>query len=276
MDKQQHRKELARFFQTEHIDDIFDKAVVIKDGIPIPLEVELTLKDACTRACKFCPRSDDAIAPKTNIEITPKLYKSIAQQLKDIGFKGLIMLSGYGECLLYKDILDVIKTFNFTYVDITTNGDLLTRALLGKIVDAGIHKILISVYEPNQWDRLKKITEGYEDKVILRNRYENFDRLYNNRGGALYREHKEGVCFYPFYILMVGANGDVYACCHEWQRRLKMGNLYNKSLWDIWTHPDIKELRDCLKNGKRDKFPCNVCNVDGTLRGYQNFELYNK
>lgn len=37
--------ETAKFFQTEHIDEIFKNGVVIKDGVPLPLEIEISLVD---------------------------------------------------------------------------------------------------------------------------------------------------------------------------------------------------------------------------------------
>ena len=45
--------ETAKFFQTEHIDEIFEAGQVIKDGVPLPLEIEVSLVDSCTREC-FC------------------------------------------------------------------------------------------------------------------------------------------------------------------------------------------------------------------------------
>jgi len=266
----------AVFFQTEHIDKIFEDGVVIKDGIPLPLEIELSLVDACTRTCHCCPRGNDEIAPNTNIKMTETLYGTLATELKGLGYKGLIMLSGLGECLLYEDICKVVKAFNFTFVDMNTNGDLLTREKIRDLVDAGINKIMISIYEKEKMGYFQEMIKGYEDHVILRNRYENFDRLFNNRGGAVYRASGKGICYYPFYLLMVDANGDVYPCCHEWQRKLKMGNLYQKSLWEIWTSPAIKSVRRKILQGNRALFPCRICNVDGTYRGGNNFELYTK
>ena len=61
--------ETAKFFQTEHIDEIFEKGVVFRDGIPLPLEIEISLIDSCTRECFCCPRGDDTIAPKTSLKM---------------------------------------------------------------------------------------------------------------------------------------------------------------------------------------------------------------
>jgi len=264
------------FFQTEYIDDIFDKSVVIKDGILLPLEIELSLVDSCNRNCEQCPRGNEDIAPNTSLELTPYLYKKLAKELKELGFKGLVMLGGYGEPLLYKNILDVVKEFNFTYVGITTNGDLLTAQLIKEIFEAGAYKLSISVYEPKLMEPFKAMSKGYEDRVIIRNRYDNADELFNNRAGTVYENEKKGICHYPFYMVMVDANGDCFPCCHEWQRRLKVGNLYQHTLWEVWTSKDLKRVRKKILVGNRDLFPCRICNIDGTMRGKQSVELYIK
>jgi len=275
----------AKFFQTEHIDEIFEKGQVILHSVPLPLELELSIVDACTRKCFCCPRGDETLAPNTSLKMIPHLYNKLADELKVLGYKGLIMLSGFGECLLHPDICDVVKAFNFTYVDMNTNGDLLTRIKIQQLIDAGINQIMVSVYEKEGMQKFAEMSKGYEDHVILRNRYENFDRLFNNRGGSVKGAHDkgtgsgvtgEGLCYYPFYLLGIDANGDVYPCCHEWQRRLKMGNLYQHTMWEIWNSPSIKKVRRKIIEGKRDIFPCKQCNVDGTYRGGNNFALRSK
>ena len=277
--------ETAKFFQTEHIDEIFEQGQVIKDGVALPLEIEMSLVDSCTRNCFCCPRGDDTLAPNTELVMQPNLYRVLGDELKMLGYKGLIMLSGFGECLLHPNICDVIRSFNFTYVDMNTNGDLLTRDKIKDIIDAGINKIMISVYEPEGMPKFKEMIKGYEDHCILRNRFENFDRLFNNRGGAVKEAEDlgtgsgikgEGICYYPYYLAGIDSNGDVYPCCHEWTRRLKMGNLYQNTFWNIWTSKSFEKVRRVIAKGKRELYPCRECNVDGKYRGGQNFEFYSK
>jgi MoaA/NifB/PqqE/SkfB family radical SAM enzyme len=144
-------------YQTQHIDDIFYNANSSYKGYPLPLEIELSLVDSCNRTCAVCPRANDEIAPNTSLKMAIPLYKKIAVELKEIGFNGLIMLGGYGEPLLHEHIVDVVKTFNFTYVDIVTNGDLLTETLLNDLTEAGVYRVMISQYEPGEhFDVFKK------------------------------------------------------------------------------------------------------------------------
>ena len=87
--------ETAKFFQTEYVDEIFENSQVIKNGMALPLEIELSVIDSCTRQCFCCPRGDETIAPKTGVTMRPNLYNKLASELKEIGYKGLIMCSGF-------------------------------------------------------------------------------------------------------------------------------------------------------------------------------------
>lgn len=266
--------ETAKFFQTEYLDEVFHDGLVIKDGIPLPLEIEISCVDACTRNCDCCPRGMEDIAPHTSLKLTSLLYNKMAKELKEIGYKGLIMLSGYGESLLHPDILDIVRAFSFTAVTMNTNGDLLTRESLIKLKEAGLNQLLISVYIRDRENFFKEISKGYEDFVVLRQRYEDFHLLFSNRAGAVGdKEHLNKLCYYPFYLLMIDANGDVYPCCQDWQRRSKIGNLYQHTFWEIWTSSAINKVRRKILEGKRDLFPCRICGVNGTYRGKGNFDL---
>lgn len=264
-------------FQSTHIDDIYEQAHVIRDGYPLPLEIELSLVDACTRRCPgFCPRGNERIAPNTGLRMTRYLYTKLANDLKEIGYKGLVMFSGYGEPMLHKDLPEIVKEFSFTYVDMNTNGDLLTRGKLEALIDAGINHVLISVYDKEKEELFKEMVKGFEGKTTLRPRYGNMEGFFANRAGACYEKHIDKICYYPYYFAMVDSNGDVFPCCHEWHRKLKMGNLYQSKFWEIWTSGYYARVRKIINEGKRDIFPCRICDVDGTYRGGRNYELYNK
>lgn len=265
----------SKFFQTECIDETFYQAINIKDGIPLPLEIEISPVDSCTRSCAYCPSGKEEIAPHTSLRMTPYLYRSIAEELRELKFKGFISICGYGECLIHENIVEIARVFNFTNTVVITNGDLLNETLISELKDAGIYKILISVYKKQEWEYFKQMVKGYADFVVLRNRYENFDMLFNNRGGTIEpKQHLDKLCYYPFYFMMIDANGDVYCCCHDWYRRSKLGNLYQHTFWEVWISPEFERTRRKILEGKRDLFPCRICNVDGTLRGKENFELF--
>ena len=49
---------------------ILDRDPQFFNNVPIPSWIELSLIDVCNRACSFCPKSDDAIAPNTHQKMT--------------------------------------------------------------------------------------------------------------------------------------------------------------------------------------------------------------
>ena len=44
---------------------ILDREPQFFNNVPIPSWIELSIVDACNRACSFCPRKDENIAPNT-------------------------------------------------------------------------------------------------------------------------------------------------------------------------------------------------------------------
>jgi len=63
-------------------------------------------------------------------------------------------------------------------------------------------------------------------------------------------------------------NGDVLLCVQDWNKRVKLGNVYAQSLLDVWRSKAMRKWRMRLIDGKRTVAPCNKCNADGTLHGY--------
>lgn len=263
-------------YQTDLYDKIMNNSIRYFNNIPIPLEIEFNLIDKCNRKCKFCPRIDSQIAPNTNLTMPKKLYENIADELKYIGFEGLIMFSGYGEPLLYKDIYNVTKTFSFANVIITTNGDYLTENNTKLLQESGAKKIYVSLYDIKNKNRLTNIANKFNKFIVIRDRYNNKEFDIINRAGTLNKEHKKQKCYYPFYMMMIDANGDVLPCCQDWNRHYKLGNLYQNTLWECWTGTMMCNLRSKLSKCNRNIGPCKFCNVNGMLRGIKNYKLFTK
>jgi len=250
-------------YQTQHIDKIFEAQPTGRFW-----EIELSPIDYCNRRCSCCPKSTDK-APNTPIMMDKGLIDKMSTELFDLNFRGLVMLCGYGEPLYHPNIVDIVHAFRFCSVSIVTNGDILDVPLAKRLVDNGCDKILVSCYDPKALTHAQKLQTEVPN-IIVRDRTIVWDGL-NNRAGSLGGSDKKGLCYYPDYMLLVDSNGDVYPCCQEWERRLKLGNAYQSSLWDIWTGNELKRVRTILAKGDRDLFPCCNCDVKGTLRGERNY-----
>jgi radical SAM protein with 4Fe4S-binding SPASM domain len=255
--------------------------MAIYKKVPIPSWIELSIIDACNRKCIFCPKSDPSIAPNTYQKMELILINKLSKDLKKMNFKGSVTICGYGEPLLHKQIYEISKKLaEVSFVEITTNGDTLTKKVISDLYNSNVNKLLISMYDgPEQIKKFKKMTQEAKvpaDFVILRDRWYNEKKDYGikltNRAGTVKAGNQVDSsfythCYYPSYSFLIDWNGDVFLCPQDWQRRMSTGNIMQTNLFDIWTGKIMTKYRKNLLNGERKSMPCKDCNADGTLLG---------
>ncbi len=269
---------------------IVDDKLVYHQGIPIPSWIELSLIDVCNRKCVFCPKSDPSVAPDTHQKMNMRLIEKLTKELKEIDYKGSVVLCGYGEPMLHKDIYQIsMKLAEAAFVEIVTNGDPLSKEKIKKLYDSNVNKILISLYDgPKQ---IKKFTDMAnaaqvpEDFVIQRHRWlsekEDFGLKLTNRTGTINVGKQDNVntfsyCYYPSYSVLIDWNGDIFLCSQDWQRRRTMGNIMLENFFDIWKDSTITKYRKNLLEGKRCNSPCTECNAEGTVLGSKHAKAWRK
>ena len=260
---------------------IVDDGISLFKGVPLPTWIELSLIDVCNRACSFCPKSDDKVAPDTYQKMSKTLIDKLHDDLKRMKLKGSLALAGYGEPLLHKDIEYIVnKLSRVADVEIVTNGDPLNHKMIKTLYNANTARLLISMYDgPEQIEKFKTMIKKAnvpEDFIILRDRWytkeENFGVKLTNRAGTIKTGNQiandvHTVCFYPSYQFLIDWNGDVFLCPQDWQRRQTMGNMMQEEVFDIWISKLMKKYRVDLLKGKRCNNPCKNCNAQGTLLG---------
>ncbi|QHI71948.1 radical SAM/SPASM domain-containing protein [Aminipila terrae] len=126
----------------------------LKDVVPLeePYTVQFNLINVCNFRCQYCSRSLNNNNNNTNKAILMdfNIYKKAIDQLKRFR-KPIrkIILAGFGEPLLHKDIIEMIKYASKSQVaeniEIVTNGSLLTHEMSDAIVAAGLTNLRISV-----------------------------------------------------------------------------------------------------------------------------------
>ena len=267
---------------------IVDKDIKFYKGLPLPTWIELSIIDVCNRTCSFCPKSDDSIAPDTYQKMSRTLIDKLTSDLKKIKYRGSIALCGYGEPLLHKDIYYITKKLSETAsIEIVTNGDVLTSKMLKKLYLSNPSRILISMYEgPEQIVKFKRLIKSAKvpnDFVILRDRWydkdNNFGVKLTNRTGTIkignqVSKSTHTTCFYPSYQFLIDWNGDVFLCPQDWQRRVTMGNMMQEDIFNIWSGSIMTKYRKELLRGSRKLSPCNSCNAQGTLLGYNHAKIW--
>ena len=260
---------------------ILDRDPQFYNGYPLPSWIELSLIDTCNRTCSFCPKSNEQIAPNTHQKMERVLIEKLCSDLKKINFNGAFCLCGYGEPLLHKDHIFIINELaKIGQVEIITNGDTINDEKLREIYSSNASRLLISLYDGS--DQLKKFQEMIErnkipkDFVILRDRWysdkKDFGVKLTNRAGTVSIGNQDKIqinkkCYYTSYQLLIDWNGDVFLCPQDWQRRVTMGNIMQKSFFDIWNGKILNKFRTSHLKGDRSQSPCNSCNANGMVYG---------
>jgi len=269
---------------------ILDRVPQLFKGIPIPSWIELSLIDVCNRACSFCPKSDESIAPNTHQRMTMILIDKLVEDLKKINYEGAFCLCGYGEPMLHKEFYEIINKLGVVGgVEIITNGDLVNKKTLIKLFESKATKLIISLYDgPEQVIKFKALIKELnipEDFVILRDRWYSDKIDYGvkltNRVGTIsvgnqpdVKNYTKTKCFYTAYQMLIDWNGDVFLCPQDWQRRQTMGNIMQSDIFDIWKGPILSKYRRKLLGGDRNINPCNQCNADGMIYGEKHFNAW--
>lgn len=61
--------------------------------------------------------------------------------------------------------------------------------------------------------------------------------------------------------MSINWNGDVTACCTDFDNQLLVGNLNNQTIEKVWNSERLNKIRNILKNGEFDKLSlCKTCN----------------
>lgn len=272
---------------------IIDNNFQLYEGVPLPSWIELSIIDACNRACSFCPKADDNLAPNTFNKMSMNLINKLYEDLKKINFQGCFCLCGYGEPMIHKDVISISnKLGELSGVEIITNGDTLSVKQIRQIYDSRASRLLISMYDgPEQVSKFKKmiIEANIQDEnfVILRDRWYSDKKDYGvkltNRTGTInvgnqpdVKDYLNKKCYYTSYQTLIDWNGDVFLCPQDWQRRIVMGNVMQDDFFKIWKGALLNKYRKKLFSGDRSLNPCNKCNADGQVQGEKHYKEWKK
>jgi radical SAM protein with 4Fe4S-binding SPASM domain len=263
--------------------------VQLFEGKPLFSWIDINLTELCNRKCIFCPRVDDNQYPNQHLHISEELIKKIAHELSMINYQGSIVFAGFGEPMLHPDFLKLISHFKNIRLEIVTNGDTLTSKSIKKLIEHGIDLICISLYDgPEQitkFNAMFKEVNISEEHYLLRDRWHTQEDDYGlkltNRAGMVSVGIQDAVdinkpCYYPHYSMTIDWNGDALLCVQDWNKKVKLGNIYAQSLFEIWNGKIISKYRQKLMNCDRSLSPCNNCNADGTLHGFNHIKYWGK
>ena len=142
------------------------------------------------------------------------------------------------------------KTHPFLYVKMIDSGsEEENQAFLAMYRDIADECIL---EKPMNWN-------GYENRDLLESAYGQEGEEKLKEKTELFPFQKQ-VCPFPFYTMVVNANGDVTACCVDWNKNTCVGNLKNASVAEIWNGHAFREFRRMhLENRRHENASCRNC-----------------
>lgn len=212
---------------------------------------------ACNRRCYYCPNSKFDRGSIENVKKMDKeLFYKVIDELAELGWQGEICPSFYGEPLLDERLPDLImyvrSKLPASRINIFTNGDFLTLDMYKKLVHLGVNEFSVTLHPngppPFVEDILKYRREHGDDNIVF-----SYGKLaiMNNRTGLV--EIGEEISKYCEVCAQrkVGIHwdGEVIFCCHDYFLTIRLGNIKNERLIDIWNRPGYKQIRNELRKG---------------------------
>lgn len=239
-------------------------------SFPLFKQVLIETRTDCNNHCPFCPHSFN----KKDLGIMEwETYCKIINDLYSVGYNGRVALMLSNEPLLEERLIDMIryaknKSQRF-FLDITTNGKLLTLKYVDKLFAAGLDNININDYRGDRdknplklTGNLQEIFQAYHNNPKITFQYRRTDEQLPNYGGNIPQKlssEKLGFCNFPFRKLVISYKGDVLLCCSDFMYATNYGNIHNKSILECWNDKEFDKVRLSLLEDKRISL-CEGCN----------------
>lgn len=136
-------------------------------------------------------------------------------------------------------------------------------------------KMVIQMVDPVNKEEEKKFVDSYRhlaDELLINGAHSWTDNVpgsiltttYDDKAISILQATHESVkklcCPFPFYTLAIHVNGDVSTCCVDWDKKLKIGNIHENSLSEIWAGERLKDIQLLHLQEKKDSIPaCSKC-----------------
>ena len=253
----------------------------------------------CNRTCQFCPNSF-IDRQKNHTVFDMALFQRIIIELAQLGYKQTIKFSRYCEPLALPELNEYLafarKHLQTATLEVVTNGDYLQKNLLADLAEAGLSRLLISIYPVSaEWTRehaiaqMTRIAEKIDvtpviiedsedylrwqcphDRVEIIAQAQNLMKRGYDRANSLPsfsdREFTRiSPCLFVFSHLMIDYNGKLVLCC-------KMRSDYaphlpfviadlsqGTTLLEGYFHETFTKFRTHLISIKPKMPPCRTC-----------------
>jgi hypothetical protein len=264
--------------------------------------IEFETTSYCNRTCCFCPnsfidrRSEKLIMPEST-------WQAILSGLRRVDYKGTIVWSRYSEPLSEQRILDRIREVRLaapaSRICINSNGDYLDADYLNQLEEAGLNRLWVDIYIPDEEVYTLEVAEKYHKKFLERigrtakmeatspeltcrvdsRRMEVVTHVRNvavmkaidlsDRGGLIQiaRETiRDAPCYAPYKHLVLDWDGSIIICCQlrsdsPSHKKAVVGRIGVDGIDLVEAYIRLAEWRASLRGYGQKKGPCATCNV---------------
>jgi radical SAM protein with 4Fe4S-binding SPASM domain len=248
---------------------------------PLFVAALIETTNTCNRTCWFC-KFGQPRRPSVPRRMSWELIEKIVRNLKELDYRGRVSWFRINEPLADKRIYEIVA---FTkqhlpdcYCTLLTNGDLLDDGVFGRLRDAGLDRLGVSVYDDATYDKIETLACRPQLATIFDRRPKQQPVFVSSRAGSIdlnvgglpeqparltaLREHD---CLRPSTMININSDGSVVLCCHDLHDEVVMGNVTTQSLEEVWWGDKFVETREHLATVGRGGLPlCEQCDWKGT------------
>jgi len=216
--------------------------------------------------------------------MSEELFKSIIDALAEMQFAGRICPLINNEPLLDDRIVSFIayarQRCPLSFLELITNGRLLSEELLLELFAAGLDSLLINDYRNDRREhpfrlsaKLPRIAElsgrmfRRKIDIALRSTSEVLSTRAGNIQGSGIAVPLNQFCALPFTGVWVQPEGKAILCCQDYNYDEIMGDVRESSLSEIWFSDKYSRIRTELYEGDRSGKICEKCDYSGIPLG---------
>lgn len=204
----------------------------------------------CNRKCIYCPNHNN---PTPKLYADEKIIYKFIDDLSKMKYTGWIGWNFYNEPVLDERLIKFIKLSKEKLKKVTnillTNGDFLTLENTIEYKQNGVDMFIVTIHDKNtnkMYKKLNPIKEQIGNSFIIKTLTE---KELGTRAGSVEvkREYMSFQYCDVFINPIIDKDGNMLVCCNDYFRELKVGNIMENNIMQIWNDKNYKNLRKKLR-----------------------------
>ena len=243
---------------------------------PPPLSISLETINRCNGLCSFCPCNvKDEVRPLKYM--VDEVFKRIVQSMVDWNYQGRIVMNVNNEPFLDHNLLSRVQLLRNilpnNWIYIITNGTMLDVETVKNFAP------FVNRIDINNYSKRMKLHNNLEEIISFARTnpgeflnieiniiYRYIDEVLSNRAGTapnkpLGKKNVKQPCLEPFTGMYIYPDGIVGLCCNDTSEKIKLGDVCERHLEEIWNSPDFWTVREKMRNDRSGYHFCRYCDV---------------